>query len=287
MSSIPTSIRFIRSINALAGRLAPGLAARTARKMLMTPRRQTVREWEKEFMLSANRITLGNGLSALHWGQSGPLVVCLHGWEGRATQFSAMVNPLLLAGYQVLSLDAPAHGQSPGKEANPLVFMQALLDIENELNERFGPLAILIGHSMGAGAAALAISRGLKTQSAVLIAAPSGLRNVLQRFADFVGLPPAAQDRFFRIVEEHTRAPLHTVQVSELASHFNIPGLIIHDQDDVVVPFVEAGEIARNWPRAKLLATTGLGHNRVLRDVNVISTVVSFARFALPYRKAA
>ncbi len=277
------SMNLIRIANRVGGRLAPGLTARVARRMLMTPRRLPTRPWEQAAINAGERFTLQNGLSAISWGSKGPVVLCLHGWEGRASQFACFAPRLVEIGYRVIAVDAPAHGRSPGKEANPLVFMQGLLEAGKEL----GPLAMVIGHSMGAGAAALAISRGLNVRAAVLIAGPSGLRGVLQRFAGFVGLPAAARERFFSIVEEHTGAPLETVEISQLASDFRIPGLIIHDQDDVMMPFAEAQENARYWPGAKLFATKGLGHNRILRDAEVVSTVVSFARFAIPYRRAA
>jgi hypothetical protein len=38
-----------------------------------------------------------------------------------------------------------------------------------------------------------------------------------------------------------------------------------------------AERIVRLWPRATLVATTGLGHRRVLRDPSVIDRVVAFA----------
>ena len=48
------------------------------------------------------------------WG-AGPSVLLVHGWEGRGAQLGALVDPLVAAGYRVVALDGPAHGDSPGR----------------------------------------------------------------------------------------------------------------------------------------------------------------------------
>ncbi len=37
------------------------------------------------------------------------------------------------------------------------------------------------------------------------------------------------------------------------------------------MPFSEGLRVARNWPGARLLATEGLGHRRVVRDSRVVN----------------
>jgi hypothetical protein len=38
----------------------------------------------------------------------------------------------------------------------------------------------------------------------------------------------------------------------------------------------DGAAIAARWPRATLQITTGLGHNRILRDAATVDTVVRF-----------
>jgi pimeloyl-ACP methyl ester carboxylesterase len=54
------------------------------------------------------------------------------------------------------------------------------------------------------------------------------------------------------------------------------PALIVHDRDDPDVPYAHGEEIARAWPGAELMTTSGLGHRSVLRDPEVIRRTVSF-----------
>jgi pimeloyl-ACP methyl ester carboxylesterase len=111
----------------------------------------------------------------------------LHGWEGRPTQFAELIRALVRAGYGVVALDAPAHGRSPGHEANVVLFARALLEAAGELP----PLKAVIGHSLGGASALLATQLGLRTEALVTIAAPARILGALRRFAHFVGLAPA------------------------------------------------------------------------------------------------
>jgi pimeloyl-ACP methyl ester carboxylesterase len=129
---------------------------------------------------------------------------------------------------------------------------------------------------MGAGAAALALSWGLRAQSAVLLASPSSITGVLSRYAHFVGLPPAAENRFFERMARHVGFPSHELDVAQVAQHLTLPGLIIHDRADPEVPFGDGEAIAQNWPQAQLHPVEGLGHRRLLRDPQVIQRITQF-----------
>lgn len=139
-----TTLSWIRGVNGTLGRLAPEHVAGKMRRAFMTPRNLPPRDWELPMLASAERITLRFGLSALRWGQ-GPTVLLMHGWEGRPTQFAALIETLVQAGHTVVSLEGPGHGRSPGEQANVVLFARALLEAAAELP----PLRAVIGHSMG------------------------------------------------------------------------------------------------------------------------------------------
>ena len=55
------------------------------------------------------------------------------------------------------------------------------------------------------------------------------------------------------------------------------PLLVAHDTTDRYTPYVDSVTLVQHWPgAAELLTTSGLGHNRLLRDPGVIAAVVSF-----------
>jgi pimeloyl-ACP methyl ester carboxylesterase len=52
--------------------------------------------------------------------------------------------------------------------------------------------------------------------------------------------------------------------------------LVFHDPRDEKVPFRDGEEVVRTWPNAKLVATSGLGHHRILSNPKVIADAVRF-----------
>jgi len=262
-----SSMSWIRGFNATVGRLAPDLVASKMHRAFLTPRDLPPRDWELPLLADAERITLRFGLSALRWGR-GPAVLLLHGWEGRPTQFADLIRALVRAGYGVVALDGPAHGHSPGHEANVVLFARALLEASSELP----PLKAVIGHSLGGAGALLATQLGLRTEALVTIAAPARILGALRRFAHFVGLPKQARARFVRMVEESAGMPAAQLDVARYRLDF--PGLVVHAKDDPMVPFAEAENIHAAWAESRLLALETGGHSKSLADPRLIEAVL-------------
>jgi pimeloyl-ACP methyl ester carboxylesterase len=274
----------LRHFNAVTGHLAPTISARVSRRVLMRPRAHAPKSWEASALASAERIGFRFGLSGLRWGErDAPVVLMLHGWEGRPTQFAHFIAPLLAAGRQVVALDAPGHGESPGNESNAILFTHALLEAAVEIPN----LESVVGHSMGAGAIGYALSLGLSAQRAVLLGGPSSLRGVLEQYADGVNLQPRARARFFEVVARHTGVHPDEVDIRRLARDYDIPALIVHDRNDTLVPFEHGERMAAAWPGAELIATEGLGHWRILTEPQVVARASRFLLGHEPLRRVA
>lgn len=262
----------IRLTHRVLGTVAPHAAARVARRLLMTPQRHAPRDWEHDALAVAEPLTFRFGLTGLRWGGEGPVVLMMHGWSGRPSQFAHFIGPLLAAGRQVVALSAPAHGRSPGREAHPVAFTEALLEAGAELRD----IESVVGHSMGGAAAVLAVHRGLPARRVVTLGSPAAMSRVLDRFAHWVALPPRARAAFFRVVDRHVGVPAEALDIARLARELPVPALVVHDRDDDAVPFTEAEAMVADWPHARLLETQGLGHRRVLTDPRVVGQTVDF-----------
>ncbi|MFO2465719.1 alpha/beta hydrolase [Pseudomonas sp. 15FMM2] len=262
------TLKWIRGVNGTLGRLAPQTIASKMRRVFMTPRDLPPRDWELPLLAQSERITLRFGLSALRWGQ-GPAVLMMHGWEGRPTQFASLINALVAAGYSVIALDGPAHGRSPGREAHVLLFARAMLEAAAELP----PLHAVVGHSMGGASAMLAVQLGLRTNALVSIAAPSRFLDVLRGFAGMVGLPARARSAFIQEVEHAFGMPLRHLDVAHY--QLNLPGLIVHADDDDFVSVRASQAIHEAWFDSRLLRLEQGGHQKVLADPRVIEGVLA------------
>ena len=275
------TLSWIRGVNGTLGRLVPGHIASKMHRAFMTPYTKPPRDWELPVLAQAERITLRFGLSALRWGQ-GPTVLLMHGWEGRPTQFAKLIETLVASGYTVVALDGPAHGRSPGDEAHVGLFARALLEAAAELP----PLKAVIGHSMGGASVMLAMQMGLRAEAVVSIAAPARLLGVLRGFARHLNLPPRARAVFIRKVERDVGLPVAKLDVS--GYQLEVPGLIVHARDDVLVPASEAQLIHEAWFDSRLLLLEEGGHQRVLADSRVIAGVLDLLkRSDMPVRQSA
>ncbi|WP_210639651.1 alpha/beta fold hydrolase [Pseudomonas sp. Tri1] len=261
-------LSWVRGVNGTLGWVAPRLIAKKMRLLFMRPRDLPPRDWELPLLATSERITLRFGLSALRWGK-GPTVLVMHGWEGRPTQFAALITALVDAGYTVVALDGPAHGRSPGREANVLLFARAMLEAAAELP----PLQAVIGHSMGGASAMLAVQLGLRTETLVSIAAPARILGVLRGFARMMGLPPKARSAFIRLVENDVGMRAEKMDVAHY--QLDVPGLIVHADDDTFVSVKESQLIHEAWFDSRLLRLPQGGHQRVLADPRVIDGVLS------------
>lgn len=254
-----STLSWIRGVNGTLGHLAPEHVAGKIRRAFMSPRTLPPREWELPLLARAERITLRFGLSALRWGQ-GPTVLLMHGWEGRPTQFAALIETLVAAGHTVVSLEGPGHGRSPGHQAHVVLFARALLEAAAELP----PLRAVIGHSMGGASVMLALQWGLRAEAAVSIAAPAQLLGVMRGFARHLGLPARARAAFIRQVERDIGVQIARLDVA--GYQLELPGLVVHASDDQLVPASESQVIHKAWFDSRLLLLEEGGHVRVLAD---------------------
>lgn len=271
-----------RRATRLLGELAPTLAAARVVDRLVHPRRLPIRDWERPAAESARRVEFRSGLSGLRWGSRGPAVLALHGWEGRATQFRFIAEALVRSGRTLIALDGPAHGASPGHVAHPRLFAEALVDAAAEITAEAGRIEAVIGHSMGAGALSYALSLGLPVERAVLIAGPSSYEDVVRGAAAIAGLGPRATREVLREIENRTGVAPATIDVARAADAVELPILVVHDREDSFVDFHHAQRFLQHLPDARLIATEGLGHWRVLTDPATVARIAGFIARAQP-----
>lgn len=264
-------LQVLRAQNRVLSLIQPETAIKKAGNLFFTPRKHSAKEWEKQAESLGRRMTLKNGASVIVWGEGIP-VLLMHGWEGRATQMSGFINPLTSKGYQLIAIDAPAHGQSSGDQSNPMRFIESMFLAE----QAFGPFYAVIGHSMGGGCALYSVAEGLSAEKVVSIAGPASFQRVSKRFASFIGLGDKVADKFIQHVEQVVGIPFEEIDLVSKVPDLTQPGLIVHDSDDLEIPFRDAQSLAAAMPGAHLYDTVGLGHRQIMRSSLVIDTVSNF-----------
>ncbi|MFZ6721989.1 alpha/beta hydrolase [Undibacterium sp. Ji49W] len=243
---------------------------------LITPRRPATSDDDRIALSAARRFDIdhaGQVLVAWRWGpDTAPAVLLLHGWESRASHMAAFVAPLLQAGYGVIALDGPAHGESQGELTHVVDYGKAVLALAAQV----GPLAAVIGHSAGSAASLYAYAHGLRVAASVQLCGPASLTRVVQRTARMAGLNAEEAYALEQQMAAHVGVPLDSVDLSQLQSGFQHPVLILHDPEDREMPYEESIALAAAWPKARLQPVAGTGHRRILRTPAVVEAAISF-----------
>lgn len=267
---------FVFYAAAVLAHVAPGLAGRLALRMFSTPKRTTPREVEGIDGAESWSIGYaGRRLTAWRWRPSTPngrKVLLVHGWSGHAFQFARWVPALLARGYEVIGFDAPAHGKSTGERTNLLDFAGAVRQVAAVV----GGVDAVVAHSMGGAATIVAASEGLGAARIVLLATPDNVEARLDRFADWLKLPASVRAAMERHLARRVGRPLRSLQLTRLAPRIKVPVLVVHDEGDREIPWLEGARTAAALPEGELLTVRGLGHMRVLRDAGVIEAAVGF-----------
>lgn len=271
--------RLLRGGLALLQRASPALAAALAYRLFVTPlpskraarRRPVPVEWQPlGWQAEGLRLVAWQRAQAPDDRGPRPRVLLVHGWAGDAQQMRPLGEALWQAGFDPLLLDLPAHGRSAGWQTHLPQFVQVLL----AAGRHFGPLHGVVGHSLGALAAGQALARGLAAERLVLLALSAPPRQVLAWYGAGFGLAPDGVARLRQRLETLAGgAPLEAYEPAWLAARLPQPTLLLHDHEDRAAPIVHAQALADALPRARLLASRGLGHRRLLADPATLQAV--------------
>lgn len=266
----------LRTAFRTVGAVAPDLAARWAETLFCTPPRRMSPAADEAFVATGSRFVVrseGQDIAAWEWGD-GPTVLLAHGWGSRAGRFSGVATTLVEEGFRVVAHDAPAHGRSTGRFATLPEFARALRAVADHAGAVHG----IVGHSLGGAAACVAVRDGLAARRLVLAASPADVQSFTKDFGDYLRIPPRTRLAMRRNLEARLGARWEDLHIPGFARTLGIPTLVIHDRGDDEVPFANGEEIAKAFPHARLLATSGLGHRALLRDPDVVREVVAFLR---------
>ncbi len=257
----------------LLGRIAPQAAARLMARLIARPGgRNPTQAWELAAGTAGQALELRTGLHAQSWGEQGPLVLALHGWRGRSSQFRPLAAELLARGMRTLAVELPGHGISVGDSATPHLLGELVIEIERIS----GPVHAAIGHSFGGAALGAALLYGFRPARLVIVSSPTRVSRMPAFIAKAAGLPPRAMQHFVQLLDEHAGRPAAELDLVATAPSSGVPGLLVHDTADAVIPYSEAEALVKAWPGLEFMTTTGKGHRDILSAPEVIRAIADF-----------
>jgi pimeloyl-ACP methyl ester carboxylesterase len=271
-------LRLIRSAMAGFNMLSPTLSTHLMLRIFLRPRRRKNISYGIQSSAKTRRVNVFHNTTKLTgwvWGEGSRTVMLIHGWEGHTGRMIPMVQPLLDQGFRVFAFDAPGHGMSPGAATHLIDYQNA---IQNAIQQD-GPLYGIVAHSFGALAVTLMLRDNpmLMPEKLVLLSPMRDLDQHLGIFAALAGMSPVRKARLRTLLAKRFRiAFIEQYSAVEAVRSLKIPGLVIHDQDDLLTPYDSGQAVAHHWPDARLIATRGLGHQQGLKDPFVIQTITDY-----------
>lgn len=265
-------------LNALAC-VAPRLTGRICFFLMGMPRSRKHKQEEHAFLATADlhfENINGTKTALYHWGFRGPVVVLAHGWESHAGRWRKIAPPLVQAGFQVVAIDAPAHGRSGGRRFT----MVRYADVLRALLQRIGPVHAIVAHSVG-GASSIwamgAMSPALRPQKAVILASFSHLQTIMDGARQKAGASDTLMQAMDAEIERITGARIEHYSLMRQAEKLGeVDTLLIHDRHDRVTAVQESEKLHRAWPGARALFTEGYGHG--LTAPAVTETILDFVQ---------
>lgn len=272
-------LRWVRWALGTAERLWPGAAVRAATRLFGTPlplrARRRARPWPNGWQ--AERWAFERAGLTLHTGDApGECVLLVHGWGGNARQMLPLADVLAQRGLRPVLLDLPAHGESAGRTSNLPQFARAIDYVCARLAERGQPPRAVVAHSLAANALAQAAARGLQVPRLVLVAPPASPHLYTHLFAQAFGLSEHTRAGLQRRVEAREGIVMAQFEPAAVGPRIAVPALVVHDEDDRINPFADGLAFRRELAHGQLLATRGLGHQRVLKDAAVLEQMADF-----------
>ncbi len=211
------------------------------------------------------------------WGSGPEVVLLVHGWRSRASRFAALVDDLESPGRTLVAFDAPGNGDTPGDRTSILDYAR----IVRLLAARHGGVTAIVAHSFGVLCSFIAVREGVAVDRIVGLAGIHDADEIVRQFAREAGLGTRAkrglrtriERRFFAGIPDLWRR--FTAELDPADTRTSV--LLVHDVGDPRVGFAQSERIrdAHTGP-VRLVATEGLGHNRLLGDPGVVATVAEF-----------
>lgn len=272
-------INYMRARLNLMAVFSPPKAAAYAFSIFSTPFRKSRKPAPKVFDQCERLVVRvkSQRVNVYRWNHpSLKKILILHGFESRAYHFDAYIKPLTRLGFEVISMDAPAHGESEGKRLVLPDYVAAI----SAVSEVYGPFQAILGHSFGGLALGMYLESrpDMSPTDAILIAPATETTTAIDHFFKFLQLGATIRAAF----DEHIKA-LSGKDPSFYSLGRIVPVLDthrflwIHDEDDDLTPLADVKPLMLLNPKhVNFFITQGLGHRKIYRDNNVRHLILEF-----------
>jgi pimeloyl-ACP methyl ester carboxylesterase len=238
-----------------------------ALKALTKPGVKPMRDFEQEVVHSARRTThrfKHFQIAEYTWGHGPRRALLVHGWEGRAANFAALIPILVDAGFTVRGFDAPAHGESTRAETSLFDFGDLVTHYLSE--HRY---ELLLSHSFGSVPLSYALHQwgNYPVNRLMLITTPNRLFDRVAQMVDRLRFPEALIDDVFNAFQTQFNIDGRELSVSRYLSTIRpVRATVVYSKTDKALPPEWSEEVAAALVNCTGIGLDDTGHYRILWD---------------------
>jgi len=251
-------------------------AAKKALNLFSTPRKGRITEDQSDFLGTAFQEEINykdNVIMTYRWLGKKQTILLMHGWESNAARWKPLIKRLQKLDCNIIALDAPAHGDSNGKQFNALLYSKCI----NVVVKKFNP-TVLVGHSVGGMSTVFSYHafQFKNIKKMILLGTPSELTDVFKRYVDMMHYNKSTENQINKLVFKRFGRNIRDFSVAKFLEEATFKGLIIHDEFDPIIPYSEATSINKNFKNSTLMKTQHLGHS--LNNDAVNTHIIDFIK---------
>ena len=191
------------------------------------------------------------------------LLFLIHGWEGHAGNFGALISILVESGYKVVAMDAPAHGRSSSGRTNMSQFKQLVSKMMKDLRPK-----VVVSHSFGSVTTIMALSQNenIPVDKWIAVTTPHDYKHFLGQVQEKIGATDQTMSKVIEKVESDFASKVDQMNMdyfNDKIQHVN-DILIVHSKNDRILPIESARLTANALTQSRLLELENYGHNSIL-----------------------
>lgn len=249
-------------------------ASKLAIKLFSTPQKGKINDAENTYFKASIQEKLfykNLPIATYYWSGAKETILLVHGWESNSFRWKDLIEILKSEKYNIVSLDAPAHGNSGGKTFNALLYSECIHAVAKKFNAQ-----IIIGHSVGGMATIFAQNKYQLTsvKKLILLGAPANFSGVFNRYSKMMGYNDKVINAMNQYVLKHYNHLPDYFSAANFSKTIDVKGLIVHDKNDNIIPYKDALNYKAHYRNSVLITTTNLGHG--LKSKTVYNHILDF-----------
>ncbi len=260
-------------LSGIGYRLAPGVISGWFRRWFFSTKPYRLQHAQEALRGQARHLFIenkNNKISILEWG-SGPVILLVHGWNGRALQMSHFIEPLLGCGFKVVAFDHKGHGESSSRYSS---FLEMTEGTQLVMAHYAQDLSGIIAHSIGCNTVLKASEDARQDLKITLIAPVDDFLAWLEKVRMRIGIDARLFDHVIGMIEADTGLKLAEQCMLEESKISRHRLQLVHDKFDRINRIEASYKLQEKFPGTPLVETEALGHARILANPEVVAQVV-------------